>query len=36
MKGLWIDDDNADIILPVFQPYIYDKSNPGVKIKLLK
>lgn len=31
----WIPDDNADIILPVFEPYEYDKENPGVIIKLL-
>jgi hypothetical protein len=29
----WIPDDNADIILPVFEPYKYDKENPGVFIK---
>lgn len=29
----WITDDNADIILPVFEPYEYDKGNPGVIIK---
>ncbi len=31
----WIPDDNADIILPVFEPYSYDKNNPGVIIKIL-
>lgn len=31
----WIPDDNADIILPVFESYEYDKENPGVIIKLL-
>lgn len=31
----WIEDDNADVILPVFEPYIYDKNNPGVIIKVL-
>lgn len=31
----WIEDDNADIILPVFLPYKYDKENPGVEIKVL-
>jgi hypothetical protein len=31
----WIPDDNADIILPVFEPYSYDKDNPGVIIKIL-
>lgn len=28
----WIPDDNADIILPVFEPYEYNKENPGVYI----
>jgi hypothetical protein len=31
----WIEDDNADIILPVFEPYEYNKDNPGVIIKIL-
>lgn len=31
----WIPDDNADIILPVFQTYSYDKYNPGVLISVL-
>ena len=31
----WITDDNADIILPVFEPYEYNKENPGVIIKIL-
>ena len=35
MKGHWIPDDSADYIIPVFQPYEYDKEMPGVKIKLL-
>lgn len=29
----WMPDDNADIILPVFDEYKYDKDNPGVYIK---
>jgi len=32
----WIDDDNAENILPVFYQYEYDKSNPGVYIEILK
>ena len=32
----WIDDDNCENILPVFEPYEYDKENPGVEIKLIK
>lgn len=31
----WIPDDNADIILPVFEPYEYNKLNPGVIITLI-
>jgi hypothetical protein len=32
----WIPDDNADIVLPVFEPYEYNKDNPGVIIKILE
>lgn len=35
VKYGWIEDDNADIIIPVFKPYVYDKGNPGVYIKIL-
>lgn len=31
----WIPDDNADVILPVFEPYEYSKDTPGVLIKIL-
>lgn len=31
----WIEDDNADVILPVFGQYTYNKSNPGVYIEIL-
>lgn len=31
----WLEDDNADFILPVFIEYSYDKDNPGVKINIL-
>lgn len=31
----WIDDDNADVIIPVFEEYKYDKENPGVWISVL-
>lgn len=31
----WLEDDNADVILPVFIQYSYDKTNPGVKINIL-
>ena len=35
VRYLWIPDDNADIILPVFEPYEYSKESPGVIIKIL-
>lgn len=35
VKYKWLPDDNADIVLPVFLPYKYDKENPGVIIKIL-
>ncbi len=35
VKYGWIEDDNADIILPVFEPYEYSKENSGVVIKIL-
>lgn len=31
-----LDDDNADEVIPVFEPYKYDKNNPGVWIEILK
>jgi Holliday junction resolvase RusA-like endonuclease len=31
----WLEDDNADIIHPVFEKYEYDKEKPGVYIKIL-
>lgn len=31
----WIPDDNADEIIPVFEPYEYNKENPGVFINIL-
>lgn len=35
VKYGWIDDDNADEILPSFKPYIYDKDEPGMIITVL-
>jgi Holliday junction resolvase RusA-like endonuclease len=32
----WIDDDNADELVPVFATYEYDNKNPRVEIKILK
>lgn len=31
----WLPDDNADYLVPVFLPYEYDKTNPGVYIELV-
>lgn len=36
VKAGWIEDDNADFIIPVFENYTYDKNNPGVYIEILK
>lgn len=30
----WIEDDNADIIIPQFNEYKYNKKNPGVIIEI--
>jgi len=35
VKAGWIEDDNADCLLPVFSQYSYNKENPGVYIKIL-
>lgn len=34
VKYQWLSDDNADEILPIFEPYEYNKENPGVFIKI--
>jgi len=31
----WIEDDNADIIIPVYEQYEYNKENPGVWITII-
>lgn len=31
----WISDDDADVIIPSFGSYLYDKVNPGVIIEIL-
>ena len=36
VKAGWIEDDNADFIIPVFEHYSYDKKNPGVYIEILE
>jgi len=35
VKHGWIPDDNCDIIVPSFGPYILDRENPGVWLKVL-
>lgn len=35
VKHHWIEDDNANEILPVFDGYTVDKNNPGVIIKVI-
>ena len=32
----WLEDDNADVIIPYFIKYSYDKNNPGVWIRIEK
>jgi hypothetical protein len=32
----WIEDDNANVMIPVMLPYTYDKQNPGVYISVIK
>lgn len=36
VKHNWIDDDNADNIIPIFSEYKYDKKKPGVIIEIWK
>ena len=36
VKHEWIEDDNADILLPVFYNYDYNKEDPGVTIEILE
>lgn len=31
----WMEDDNADVFVPVFLPYEYKKNDGGVKIYVL-
>lgn len=35
VENSWLTDDNADVVVPVFESYIYDKTNPGTIIKIL-
>ena len=32
----WIEDDNADIFIPIFAPYQYKKNDGGVIIRVLE
>jgi len=32
----WLEDDNADEVIPVFELYSYSKEKPGVKIAILR
>ena len=34
VKNKWIEDDNMNYIIPHFEPYEYDKENPGVEIRI--
>ena len=34
VKYNWIEDDNATFLLPVFEPYEYNKVKPGVLITI--
>jgi hypothetical protein len=36
VKHGWIEDDNMTYLIPHFEPYEYNKENPGVEIKILK
>jgi hypothetical protein len=35
VKNKWIEDDNCEFMIPQFEPYSYDKLNPGVIIKII-
>lgn len=36
VKHGWIEDDNADCIIPVFERYTYNKKEPGVFIEIIE
>ena len=36
VKNGWIEDDNAEFIIPVFERYEYNKNKPGVIIEIIK
>jgi hypothetical protein len=35
VKNEWIQDDNCEYMIPYFEPYEYNKENPGVEIKII-
>ena len=35
VKNGWIEDDNAEFMIPVFEQYEYDKEKPGVYITII-
>jgi len=35
VKYGWIEDDNAEFIIPTFKQYTYDKENPGVWLEII-
>lgn len=35
VKYEWIEDDNCEWMIPCFEPYEYNKEEPGVYIKVL-
>jgi len=34
VKAGWLADDHADLLIPYFEKYLYDKDNPGVYITI--
>ena len=36
VKHGWIEDDNMNFMIPVFEEVQYDKKNPGVIIEIIK
>jgi len=36
VKYGWIEDDNAEFIIPAFEQYTYNKEEPGVWIELIE
>jgi hypothetical protein len=36
VKNKWLEDDNCDVMIPVFAPYQYKKDDGGVIIRVLE